>query len=136
MVARALLITVLCSTTLAAQTLNHRLTPGAVRPLSKMQICATKWGLDRRHVTPAKRAQVIAAYGSPTVVARGKGPCCEVDHLVPRELGGADTVANLWPQSWALATLKDTEENAWHRDVCAGRIGLAVAQRHFKSWGK
>ena len=23
---------------------------------------------------------------------------CEIDHLVPLELGGADTMANLWPE--------------------------------------
>ncbi len=112
------------------------LTPGVVRQLMLKQVCATGWGRDARHVTPAMKRQVERAYGVTGVVARGKGPCCEIDHRVPRELGGADDVRNLWPQPWAEAALKDAEENAYHRQVCAGTTSLADAQRYFLHWGE
>lgn len=56
---------------------------------------------------------------------------CEIDHLISRELGGADDVANLWPQSYVgewNARLKDRLENRLHREVCAGRLTLEDAQ--------
>ena len=59
-----------------------------------------------------------------------------LDHLVPREVGGADDVHNLWVQGWASAKQKDLEENKWHRDVCSGAVTLAAAQQHFMHWGE
>lgn len=43
--------------------------------------------------------------------------------LIPLELGGASTVANLWPEPWADprgAHRKDDLENALNRQVCSG----------------
>jgi hypothetical protein len=76
-----------------------------------------------------KRA-VAARYHLPraSIVGRGRGPCCEFDHLISRELGGADVVENLWPQRWVEATQKDGLENWLHREVCAGRMTLKAAQ--------
>ncbi len=55
------------------------------------------------------------------------GKTCEIDHLISRELGGADDLDNLWPQShgghWN-AHHKDTLENRLNEEMCAGRIGL------------
>ncbi len=109
---------------------NAALTPGATRKLSQRTVCATKWGKDRRHVTEAMKREVAARYHVPraSIVGRGRGPCCEYDHLVSRELGGADVVANLWPQPWVEAVQKDALENWLHREVCAGRMRLAAAQ--------
>lgn len=122
---------------------QSQLTPGALardakgRVLSKDYICAKKWGTDRRHVTPYMKVVVATSYGveRKQVVARGKGPCCEFDHLIPRELGGADDVKNLWPQPWADAQKKDKLENYLHRQVCAGKMDLADAQAAIaKDW--
>ncbi len=108
-------------------------TPGSTRPISFVAICATKWGRDARHVTAAMRHAVFASYGlsgrdDPACGAEG----CEVDHLIPRELGGADEVQNLWPQPIAgspwNARLKDRLENRLRRDVCSGKIGLREAR--------
>jgi hypothetical protein len=56
----------------------------------------------------------------------------EIDHLIPLELGGADVVANLWPQSYETprgsAGEKDRLENFLHRQVCAGKMPLRQAQ--------
>jgi hypothetical protein len=122
----------LLALTLAALTLPQpQLTPGVTRPLTTAQVCSIKWGTDRRHVTTTMRRQVLAAYG----VAWDDRGRYELDHLVPRELGGADDVRNLFPQPWAAAHLKDRAENAAHRAVCAGTLSLAVAQRQMaRDW--
>jgi hypothetical protein len=108
------------------------LTPGVVRPLTVAQVCSTKWGRDARYVTLSMRRRVFAAYGIPYAKHR----LYELDHLVPRELGGADDVANLWPEVWSDAHLKDREENRLHRAVCAGTVSLADAQMQMKRWGR
>lgn len=110
---------------------NPQWTPGAVRPLTPQQICQTRWGRDVRHVTMAMKRHVFRTYGIPW----SRHAEFEVDHLVPRELGGADWVQNLWPQPRAEARMKDHEENRFHRDVCAGTVTLEVAQQHFRAWG-
>lgn len=103
------------------------LTPGVTRPLTRDAVCSIKWGTDRRHVTLTMKRHVFAAYGIPY----SAHALYEVDHLISRELGGADDERNLWPQIWtgdANAHMKDRLENALHREVCAGRITLPFAQ--------
>lgn len=114
--------------------LNVALTPGVARQLTKAQVCATVWGKDARHVTLAMKKSVFAAYG----IAWSDHAKYEVDHLISRELGGADDVKNLWPEPWAgsmNAHDKDRTENATHRAVCRGDISLEDAQRQIaKDW--
>ena len=123
-------------------------TKGAVRLRSKTTVCSIKWGLDERHVTPKMKEQAFAEYGT----AQGEGVCalkthtgtkgqavkegCEVDHLISRELGGADTLDNLWPQPYTQhpgAHEKDWLENELHKEVCHGDITLADAQQEIKT---
>lgn len=52
----------------------------------------------------------------------------EYDHLVPLELGGANSTSNLWPEAGVIPNAKDKVENNLHAAVCAGRIGLHQAQ--------
>jgi hypothetical protein len=62
---------------------------------------------------------------------------CELDHLVPLELGGSDALANIWPQcgpgSMVLTQpyfrVKDQVERYLATEVRSGRMDLAVAQR-------
>lgn len=117
---------------------NFAVTPGVARPLTKIQVCATAWGKDARHVTAAMKKQVAENYGlePDRIVGYGKGPCCEYDHLISRELGGADDVKNLWPQPWVDAKKKDALENSLHRDVCVGTITLGDAQKRIVNWGR
>jgi hypothetical protein len=108
-------------------------TPGAVNPaITRERACQTHWHRDSRHVTAKMRRTVLDAYG----VARADAKRYELDHLVPRQLGGADVIGNLWPQPWDGPTgahAKDKIENRLHRDVCAGRTTLAEAQDAFTS---
>lgn len=59
----------------------------------------------------------------------------EEDHLVPLDLGGSpDDPRNLWPEprqadGWCGADRKDELEAELARQVCAGRVPLAEAQR-------
>lgn len=118
------------------------LTPGVVRGLTKQQVCQTKWGKDVRHVTTVMKQKVFALYGlkgntDPACVKDPYGRRCEIDHLIPRELGGADDVKNLWPEPYGTqpwnAIRKDMLENKLHDEVCAGNISLIDAQRQIKT---
>jgi hypothetical protein len=64
--------------------------------------------------------------------------CCKVDHLISLELGGASDEANLCPQPFGLrpgAYEKDVIEDRLRREVCAGRMTLAGAQRQWPVGG-
>ncbi len=112
-------------------------TPGVIATSNVQQICNTKWGADQRHVTEAMKTVVKLRYGLSNNEVKGPGAwCCEIDHLIPRELGGADDVDNLWPQPWADAHRKDVWENKFHKAVCAGTMDLHDAQEQMRQWGK
>lgn len=115
-----------------ASVLNPAVTPGAVRPLTRSEVCAIHWGTDVRHVTPAMKRAVFAAYGIPLADRRRY----VIDHLIPRELAGADEIANLWPQLLADSYVKDVSEGALHRAVCAPTptLTLAEAQDRMRHW--
>lgn len=123
---------------------NQILTPGVVRDLTLEEICTTRWGLDRRFVTTAMRREVFTRYGltgpnDPACRKDKHGRRYELDHLIPRQLGGADHVDNLFPQCYAgkpwNAVLKDRVENRLHKEVCAGNVTLEDAQRGIaKDW--
>ena len=61
------------------------------------------------------------------------GRRCEIDHLIPRSLGGADDVKNLWPQPFGTrpwnAARKDRLEVKLSREVCSGKLSLPIARR-------
>lgn len=103
------------------------LTPGVARTdLTDEQICKTKWGKDHRAVTSAMKKQVFLAYGFEKQNKDARCPC-EIDHLLSRELGGADDVKNLWPQPYTgtwNAHMKDRLENRLHKEMCAGKLKL------------
>lgn len=71
----------------------------------------------------------------------GENQVCELDHLVPLELGGADGLGNIWPECGPDSTalpdryfkVKDRVENYLTDEVKAGRISLDAAQRRITS---
>lgn len=118
---------------------NIEITPGVARTdIAPAAICKTKWGKDERHVTATMKTEVFRAYGlsgndDPACEpAAGSKQRCEIDHLISRELGGADDVKNLWPQAYGTkpwnAHLKDKLENRLHKELCSGKITLQDAQ--------
>lgn len=64
---------------------NRKLTPGRIARNEK----------DRRGVTIEMEQKVFARYRLPW----SSRSAYKIDHLIPLELGGADTIDNLWPQS-------------------------------------
>lgn len=119
---------------LGAQASNPRpdpaLTPGAVVTVDAAVVCARGYATARRHadsLTIARlRNSVYRRYAVPPHTHH------QFDHLIPLELGGASTRANLWPEPATgvhPAAEKDRLENAMHRLVCLGRWPLATAQR-------
>lgn len=130
------------SVVVAAQAGNlpdPKLTPGVATSITQAKICATKWGKDARHVTPAMKKQAFTEYGFTKLNKDPRCPC-EIDHLISRELGGADDVKNLWPQSYQgpwNAHMKDRVENRLHVEVCKGNITLQDAQHDISTdWTK
>jgi hypothetical protein len=96
-------------------TSGHRLDDGrTVRPPSS-------------YTTALKREQISQYRYADTRLAD-----YEEDHLIPLELGGDGYApGNLWPEPYAGSTgarIKDKVENALHRLVCSGLIGLRTAQ--------
>lgn len=63
---------------------NPKLTPGRIAQSEK----------DRRVVTIEMEQKVFARYRLPW----SSRAAFKIDHLIPLELGGADTIDNLWPQ--------------------------------------
>ena len=56
----------------------------------------------------------------------------EVDYLITPELGGANSIRNLWPQPYSAvwnAHVKDELEDRLHGLVCTGQVDLATAQQ-------
>ena len=110
-----------------AQTLpNRRLTPGAVAVAALADVCLPFYS--RRHVrrvsNELKHRVYVEYFGG---YRRGY----VIDHLVPREIGGADNIRNLWPQPRAESKLKDAIENHARIEVCYGHRPLSEAQRAF-----
>lgn len=102
-------------------------TPGAIETTDLSVICGQSTKA-RRDVASAVHRAAFEEYGLPYPPARD---AYEVDHLISLELGGDNSLANLWPE--AAAPLpgfhqKDAVENYLHREVCAGRMKLEDAQ--------
>ena len=105
---------------------DSRCTPGAIfAGAGATAICRPGYSRSVRDVPAARKRRVYAEYG----ITRHPRGSYEVDHLVPLELGGSNSLANLWPQPAPDFHQKDALENALHRSVCARRMRLARAQR-------
>ena len=136
-ICRALaLLTVLVSPALAGDLPDSRLTPGDTLPgVTAAEVCEPGWARQHRKVPTEVRNEVYAAYGLPD--GNYTGYCdtphgCELDHLVPLELGGSNSARNLWPQSYdgpMSAHAKDKLENRLHQMVCTGSMTLEDAQQ-------
>ena len=104
-------------------------TPGATLDVTAADICVPGYSKKVRNVPAAVKRQAYALYGIQT---HEPGEY-EVDHLISLELGGSNSIRNLWPESYRTtpwnAHVKDALENELHRRVCAGTMELAKAQQ-------
>lgn len=111
---------------------DRRCTPGALNPdvtqaTIRTTICVKGWTATVRppvSYTDRLKRQQMVQYGEVGALSLYKE-----DHIVPLEAGGNPTdPRNLFPQPDASAHLKDLDENAAQRDICAGRLTLKQAQ--------
>jgi hypothetical protein len=101
---------------------DGKLTPGKV----------ARRHADRKGVSESMERKVFARYGIPwTRRAEFK-----IDHLVPIELGGADDMDNLWPQSLNVrpynAGRKEQLTQRLLALIAEGRMSLAQAQEEIR----
>jgi hypothetical protein len=105
---------------------NPQLTPGATLAVTTTDVCVPGYTAKVRHVPARVKREVFAEYQVKPVP---KG--YEVDHLISLELGGSNSIRNLWPQSYTgtyNARQKDVLENRLHKLACAGTMTLPEAQ--------
>ena len=117
-------------------------TPGGVNPtVTEGVIRNPGWRTREVRNCAESEAQKHAAYGWYDItkprINSNDNQVCELDHLVPLELGGADGMGNIWPQCGPDAVTlnqryfkqKDHVENYLADEVRAGRMALPEAQR-------
>lgn len=120
---------------------DPRYTPGVSTTKTLHTLCTTRLGTDRRYVTARMKARVFANYrltgnddDSQGCEVDAYGRRYEVDHRVPRSLGGADEVANLWPQCMSgpwNAVMKDRLETHVSKELCEGNLNAQEAHELF-----
>ena len=98
---------------------DRKLTPGRIARKDK----------DRKCVTEEMERHVFDRYHIPW----RRRPEFKVDHLIPTELGGADTIDNVWPQSLYARPYnvlrKELLMQSLLARIAAGRMTLAQAQK-------
>jgi len=108
---------------------DPRLTPGDVLTTDTNTICRPGYTKTVRNVPSSVKNAVYREYGIATHQPREY----EVDHLISLELGGSNSIQNLWPQSYQTTPLnahvKDKLENRLHSLVCSGQVPIQEAQR-------
>lgn len=108
---------------------NPQMTPGDVLTTDRNVICVPGYTQTVRDVPQSVKNQVYRQYG---VVSREPREY-EVDHLISLELGGSNSIRNLWPESYVTqplnAHVKDKLENKLHDLICSGQIPVEQAQK-------
>lgn len=113
-----------------------KVTPGVVSSSDTAVVCHRTTGA-LRNTTQHMKDSVYTLYG----IKHHKAGQYEVDHLISLELGGADSIANLWPEPASPHPgfhEKDKLENWLHKQACSGKIGLRQAQTAIATnwWGE
>lgn len=103
------------------------LTPGETRPIKLDEICRNPQAeVVTVNIPEETRRKVFDEYG-----INGRADNFEVDYLITPDLGGAESIRNLWPQPYSArwnARVKDQLEQRLHQLVCTGKVDLATAQ--------
>lgn len=121
---------------------DPRCTPGGVNPsVTEDVLRDPSWRTREVRNCAESEAQKHIAYrwydiAKPRINSN-ENQVCELDHLVPLELGGADGMGNIWPQCGPDAVAlneryfkrKDLVENYLAEAVKKGQMPLAQAQR-------
>jgi hypothetical protein len=112
---------------------DPKLTPGDSFPVTVQDLCVPGYSRKVRNVPAEMKREVYGEYG---VTSHDPGDY-EVDHLIPLELGGSNSIKNLWPESHRTspwnAQVKDRLEGKLHELVCSGQLDLKTAQHAIAS---
>ena len=104
------------------------ITPGETRPITLEEVCQySKAEVISRDIPLDMQQKVFAAYG----IRSPQKDQFEVDYLITPDLGGAESIRNLWPQPYSVrwnAHVKDELEERLHELVCSRKLDLATAQ--------
>jgi hypothetical protein len=107
------------------------LTPGDAKKVSKEQICAPGYVASLKPTKNSTKEEAFSRYG----LRDGQSKTDVLDHLIPVELGGTESVENLWPEpakgEWN-ATQKDALEQKLLAMVCDGSLTVKQAQSAIK----
>lgn len=125
---------------------DPRCTPGGINPSVSLDVLRDpRWRTRSVRNCENSEAQKHIAYRWYDVqkprINSNQNQVCELDHLVPLELGGADGLGNIWPQCGPDAVTlneryfkqKDHVENYLAEEVKSGRMALGSAQRGIAS---
>jgi hypothetical protein len=120
---------------------DPRCTPGGIDPSVTADVLrnpAWRTGCVRNCETSEAEKHITYRWYGLRVPRRnyGDSQVCELDHLVPLELGGADGLGNTWPECGPSAValderyfkIKDRVENYLADEVKSGNMSLAAAQ--------
>lgn len=107
---------------------DSHMTPGEIDSSADLEkICTVGYTKTVRNVSQTKKEHVYELYGITPVPNH-----YEIDHLISLQLGGTNSMRNLWPQSYFSETwnarVKDSLENELNRLVCDGKLPLQEAQ--------
>src|SRR5271166_6567935 len=112
---------------------DANMTPGDTFDITAQDICAHGYARKVRDVPAEMKREVYREYG---IISHGPGDY-EIDHLIPLELGGSNSIKNLWPESHRTspwnAQVKDRLEGKIHELVCSGQLDLKTAQQAIAS---
>ena len=99
------------------------ITPGEARPITLKEVCDyAEAEVISRDIPLDMQRKVFAEWGSKT-----QGNQFEVDYLITPDLGGTESIRNLWPQPYSAhwnARVKDKLEERLHELVCSGKLDL------------
>ncbi len=108
---------------------DSRITPGDTLDVTAADIAVSGYSKKVRNVPSSIKQKAYLNYG---IASRQKGEY-EVDHLISLQLGGSNSIRNLWPQSFQTqpwnAYIKDALENKLHDLVVSGQMDLPSAQK-------
>jgi hypothetical protein len=95
-------------------------------------ICASSFHTSSiRNAPQSEKFSVEREYGMPATYF---GFSIEIDHIIPLELGGSNSIANLFLEPGTHTAnyhVKDQLENRAKGLVCEGRLSLRAARRGF-----
>ncbi len=112
---------------------DPKLTLGDALDVTRDDICVSGYSKKVRDVPQAVKEQAYREYGITSRQPREY----EVDHLISLELGGSNSIKNLWPESFITETwnahVKDKLENRLHEMICREQIDIKAAQREIST---